>query len=138
MTWKGILPPSIAVHSLAAATETFTGTLGLETMGEVKESRLGYGLRWQVLGANGAPHVELIEAVAPESPIARHLARRGESVYQLRYAVADLEVHCRALEAAGARVVWPARSGGGDSKLAWVHPSSAHGVLIELKETGDR
>jgi methylmalonyl-CoA/ethylmalonyl-CoA epimerase len=79
--------------------------------------------------------VELLEADSPESPIGRFVARRGPGIHHICFAVDDLDavlVRCRA---AGIRLIDETpRIGAEGKRIAFLHPSSTAGVLIELSE----
>jgi methylmalonyl-CoA/ethylmalonyl-CoA epimerase len=86
-----------------------------------------------VLLKSGGAWIELIRPTDPEGPIARFLAKRGEGVHHVAYAVADLEESLAALEAAGARLIDKTpRTGLHGWKMAFIHPESCGGVLTEL------
>lgn len=77
--------------------------------------------------------IELISPTDPDGPIARFLAKRGEGLHHVAYAVADLESALARLEAAGVRLIDPTpRTGAHGWRIAFVHPESCGGVLTEL------
>jgi methylmalonyl-CoA/ethylmalonyl-CoA epimerase len=81
----------------------------------------------------GPGWVELIQPTDPEGPIARFLAKRGEGMHHVAYAVDDLDRALRRLAAAGARLIDEApRVGMHDWRIAFIHPESCAGVLTEL------
>jgi len=81
----------------------------------------------------GTGWIELIRPTDPEGPIARYLAKRGEGVHHVAYAVPDLRAALNALEAAGVRLIDTApRVGAHGWHIAFVHPESCAGVLTEL------
>jgi methylmalonyl-CoA/ethylmalonyl-CoA epimerase len=83
----------------------------------------------------GASDVELLEPVTPDGPIARFLARRGPGIHHVCYRVADLDRALAACRAAGYRLVDETpRIGAGGRRIAFVHPKSTAGILIELTE----
>jgi methylmalonyl-CoA/ethylmalonyl-CoA epimerase len=82
---------------------------------------------------SGTGWIELIRPTDPEGPIARYLAKRGEGVHHVAYAVPDLRAALIALEAAGIRLIDAApRVGAHGWRIAFVHPESCAGVLTEL------
>jgi methylmalonyl-CoA/ethylmalonyl-CoA epimerase len=120
----------VAVPSLEEATAILVPLLGADA--SPPETVLGHGVRVQFLGA-GPARLELLEPTGPDSPIARHLERRGPGVHHLAYRVADLEATLRRLESDGVRLVdRTPRPGAGGHMVAFLHPRSAGGVLIEL------
>jgi methylmalonyl-CoA/ethylmalonyl-CoA epimerase len=85
----------------------------------------------------GDSRIELLEATSPESPIARHLDRRGPGVHHVTFEVADLDATLAALRKADVEILGDgAREGAGGHRVAFLHPRSAGGVLVELCETG--
>lgn len=83
----------------------------------------------------GACSVELTEATDPDSPIGKFIARRGEGVHHLSFEVADLEAELDRLRGEGFRLIdEKPRLGAGGYRIAFLHPASTHGVLIELSE----
>jgi methylmalonyl-CoA/ethylmalonyl-CoA epimerase len=82
---------------------------------------------------SGTGWIELIRPTDPDGPIARYLAKRGEGVHHVAYAVPDLVAALRELEAAGIRLIDAApRVGAHGWRIAFVHPESCGGVLTEL------
>ncbi len=83
----------------------------------------------------GGPEVELLEPRSPESPIAKFLAKRGPGIHHVCYRVPDLDSALAAARAAGYRLVDEVpRVGAGGHRIAFLHPKSTAGVLIELTE----
>ena len=83
----------------------------------------------------GEPLVELLEAKAPESPIGRYVAKRGPGIHHICFAVDDLDATLERCRAAGIRLIDETpRVGAEKKRIAFLHPSSTSGVLIELSE----
>ena len=83
----------------------------------------------------GGASLELLEATADDSSIARFLRRRGPGLHHITLRVDDLADALDTLKSRGARLIDPSpRYGAEGTLVAFVHPSSAHGVLVELKE----
>lgn len=81
----------------------------------------------------GSGWLELIAPTDPEGPIARFLAKRGEGMHHVAYAVADLEAELARLAAAGVRLIdTTPRIGAHGWRIAFIHPESCAGVLTEL------
>jgi methylmalonyl-CoA/ethylmalonyl-CoA epimerase len=79
--------------------------------------------------------VQLLAPLGPDSPIARFLDRHGPGVQQVAYTVADVDAACAALRARGLRLLYDTpRRGTAGSRINFVHPKDAGGVLIELVE----
>lgn len=85
----------------------------------------------------GHCRVELVRPTDPEGPVARFLEARGPGMHHIAFAVPDVAVALRGVAAAGGELVDERpRVGLGGRLMAFVHPRSAHGVLIELIEDG--
>lgn len=82
---------------------------------------------------SGVGWIELIRPTDPDGPIARYLAKRGEGVHHIAYAVPDLIATLKDLEAAGIRLIDAVpRTGAHGWRIAFIHPESCGGVLTEL------
>jgi len=122
----------IAVGSLAGALPVFEELLGKPPDSEevVKEQKVRVAV-FQV----GDSRVELLEATSEDSPLARSLAKRGQGLHHVALAVEDLAGTLRKLESVGIRLIDRApRCGAGNAQVAFLHPASTAGVLIELVE----
>jgi methylmalonyl-CoA/ethylmalonyl-CoA epimerase len=128
----------IAVTDLAAARALYEQVLGLVvTHEEVIEDQ---GVH-ELLLRTGDAFVQLVAPLSPDTPVGRFLARRGEGIHHVGFAVPDVVAAVADLRAQGVEVIDPApRTGSGGTTIAFVHPKSMGGVLIELVEegTGDR
>jgi methylmalonyl-CoA/ethylmalonyl-CoA epimerase len=83
----------------------------------------------------GADRVELLEPTSDDSPIAQFLKKRGPGVHHLAFRVDDIEKEVTRMRESGVQLIEPApRPGAEGSKVAFIHPRSAGGVLIELVE----
>jgi methylmalonyl-CoA/ethylmalonyl-CoA epimerase len=120
----------IAVESIEGALPFYRDVLGL-TPGQPE---MADGARIVSL-TFGDSDVELLEPQAPDSPIAKFLARRGPGIHHVCYRVANLDDALQACRAAGYRLVDEVpRLGAGGHRIAFVHPKSTAGILIELTE----
>jgi len=122
----------IAVGSLAAARPIFEKLLGKppKSIEVVEEQKVRVAM-FQV----GESRLELLEATCEDSPFARSLAKRGQGLHHIALEVEDLAGTLRKLESAGVRLIDRApRCGAGNEQVAFLHPASAAGVLIELVE----
>jgi methylmalonyl-CoA/ethylmalonyl-CoA epimerase len=124
----------IAVADLAAARALYEGVLGLEvTHEEVIEDQ---GVHELLLRA-GEAYVQLVAPLTPDSPVGRFLAKRGEGMHHVGYAVPDVAAALADLRAQGLEVIEPApRTGSGGTTIAFLHPKSMQGVLVELVQEG--
>lgn len=83
----------------------------------------------------GEPLVELLEAESPDSPIGRFVAKRGPGIHHICFSVDDLDAALERCKAAGIRLIDESpRIGAEKKRIAFLHPSSTAGVLIELSE----
>ena len=83
----------------------------------------------------GESAIELLEATAEDSPIAKYVAKRGPGLHHLTLRVDDIRAALARLKAKGVRLIdEEPREGAHGSLVAFIHPSSAHGVLVELKQ----
>jgi methylmalonyl-CoA/ethylmalonyl-CoA epimerase len=125
----------IAVHSIKEAKKLFRDTLGLEFEGtETVEEQKVTTAFFPV----GDSEVELLESTAPDGPIAKHLEKRGEGIQHIAFRVENIEEALAELKEKGIRLIdEKPRKGAGGAKIAFLHPKSTHGVLIEISERED-
>ena len=133
----------IAVSDLPTALAFYRDALGLEIEApeDVASQRVrAHFIRLDETAADrgpGAPGVklELLEATADDSPIAKYVAKRGPGLHHVTLRVDDIRAALAQLKARGVRLIDEVpRPGAHGSLVAFVHPSSAHGVLVELKQ----
>ena len=87
----------------------------------------------------GGTRIELLEPIDDTGPVARFLARRGEGVHHIAFAVPDVAVAIADARDRGFNVIdEKPRTGHGGRKVAFIHPKSAHGVLLEFVEDRGR
>ena len=120
----------IAVDDLEAAVERYRSLLGVEPAHRERVEDQGVE---EVLFAAGSSYVQLLGAIGPDTPVGRHLAKRGEGVHHVAYRVADVAAALEHLRAAGAELLdEQARPGSRGTVIAFVHPRTFGGVLVEL------
>jgi methylmalonyl-CoA epimerase len=125
----------IAVKSLTEAAAIYENALGLKVNAydQVDEQ----GVRVAMLNI-GESRIELLEPTGPESPIQKFMTKRGEGIHHIAITVDDIEKALERLKAAGVRLVDnEPRRGAHNTRIAFVHPSSTHGVLLELVQHGE-
>jgi methylmalonyl-CoA/ethylmalonyl-CoA epimerase len=125
----------IAVKSLAEATKVYEDVLGLKVTGydEVGEQ----GVRVAMLNI-GESRIELLQPTSPDSPVEKFMTKRGEGIHHIAVEVDDIDKALERLKAAGARLVdSEPRRGAHNSRIAFIHPSSTQGVLLELVQHGE-
>ena len=124
---------AIAVADAGPTTAFFEGLLGLADGGE--EALPAHGVNVHFVDA-GAGRLEVISPLGDASPIATFLARRGPGLHHVAFRVADLDRELGRLKSRGVRFIDDVpRLGAHGSRVAFVHPSSAGGVLVELVES---
>ena len=122
----------IAVERLDEALAFYRDALGLEV--ERPEDVITQRVRAHLLDTGGAA-LELLEATAADSPIAGFLTRRGPGLHHITLRVDDLRAALAQLTARNVRLIdREPRPGAHGSLVAFIHPSAAHGVLVELKQ----
>lgn len=126
----------IAVASIEAQRPMYEQLLGLTFEGIETVADQGVKVAFFKVGTDEAGvRVELLEPTTEDSPIAKHLQRRGPGLHHLAYAVKDIEASLESLKAKGVRLIDETpRIGAHGMKIAFLHPKSTEGVLIELCE----
>lgn len=122
----------IAVRSISDSLGFYRDALGLELHGTETVEDQGVNVALLPVGES---RIELLEPVSEETPVGRFIARRGEGLHHICYEVEDLGARIAELKERGVRFLdgYPRR--GAEGKLvAFLHPTSAHGVLVELVE----
>jgi methylmalonyl-CoA/ethylmalonyl-CoA epimerase len=126
----------IAVANLDEALAFYRDALGFEI--DPADEVPSQGVRAHVIPL-GESALELLEATSEESPIAKYLATRGPGLHHITLEVEDITAALRELEARGVRLVDERpRPGAHGSLVAFIHPASAHGVLVELKQVATK
>ena len=118
----------VAVTSFTEALAFYRDVLGVEPHGpEAADGATIVSLPF------GGPEVELLEPASADSPIAKFLAKRGPGIHHICYEVDDLDAALARCRAAGYRLVDEVpRTGAHGRRIAFVHPKSTAGVLLEL------
>jgi methylmalonyl-CoA/ethylmalonyl-CoA epimerase len=120
----------IATHKLDDALALWRDALGLQIdfTGEVNEQ----GVRVAMLPL-GETHVELLEPLSNSSPVAKFLEKRGPGIHHIAVSVPDIRASLAALKEQGSRLIdEQPRVGARGCLVAFVHPTSTNGVLLEL------
>ena len=122
----------IATRSIEESLKFWRDALGLEV--KHSETVEEQGVNVAMLPA-GEPRVELLEPTGPASPVAKFLEKRGPGIHHVAVRVADIRAALASLKREGARLIdEEPRTGAGGCLVAFVHPSAAGGVLLELVE----
>jgi len=120
----------IATRGIDAAAKFYRDMLGLEVVEteEVAEQKVRVAML-----PIGESRIELLEATSDDSPISRFLEKRGPGIHHIAVRVDDIGAALAKLRAQGARLIdEEPRQGAGGCLVAFVHPSSTDGVLLEL------
>ena len=122
----------IAVGDLGEALKFYRDALGLEV--EAPEEVASQRVRAHFIPV-GESAIELLEATADDSPIAKYVAKRGPGIQHITLRVDDIRAALARLKEKGVRLIDESpREGAHGSLVAFIHPASAHGVLVELKQ----
>ncbi len=124
----------IAVKNLEEALKFYENVLGLKSNGTevVEEQKVKVAFL-----PTGDSEVELLEATSEDSPIAKFIEKNGEGVQHIAYRVDDVEKAIAEMKELGMRMIdEKPRYGAGGAKIAFCHPKSTGGVLVELCQRG--
>ncbi len=120
----------IAVKSIDDALAFWQSALGVKCTGveEVEEQKVKTAFL-----PIGDTEVELLEATSDESPVAKFIEKKGEGIHHLAIRVENLEAALAELKEKGIRLIDETpRYGAGGAKIAFVHPKSTGGILLEI------
>jgi methylmalonyl-CoA/ethylmalonyl-CoA epimerase len=120
----------IAVRSIDEAVPIYETALGLRCLG--REEVASQRVKTAFFDVGGV-HLELLEPTAPDSPIAKFLAEKGEGIHHIAFRTDDIKGQLEQAAAGGVRLINAAPFEGAAGKLvAFLHPKSTRGVLTEL------
>lgn len=127
---------AIAVNNLEEALEYYEGALGLQRLDiEIVAEQ---GVRVAKLDA-GNTHIELLEPLTNDSPVGKFLAQKGPGLHHICFAVDDIKAELDCLKQKQTRLIDnEPKIGAGGAKIAFVHPKSTGGVLMELSEPQEK
>jgi methylmalonyl-CoA/ethylmalonyl-CoA epimerase len=124
----------IAVPDLDEAIAFYRDTFGIISVHEEVNEEQGVREAMLTVG-DGTTQLQLLAPISPQSAIAKFLDRSGPGVQQVAYTVEDVDAVSAALRAKGLRLLYDApRRGTADSRINFIHPKDAGGVLVELVE----
>ena len=124
----------IAVPDLDEAIAFYSSLFGLESVHEETNEEQGVREAMLAVGDSGS-FIQLLSPLSPDTTIGKFLAKNGQGIQQLAYRVSDLDVVSATLRDRGARLLYDEpRTGTGGSRVNFVHPKDAGGVLVELVE----
>lgn len=120
----------IAVKNLEEANATYAALLDSEPYKTEEVESEGVNTSFFKIGDG---KIELLAATKPDSPIAKFIEKRGEGIHHIAFDVADIEAEIARLEKKDFVLINKKPKNGADNKIvAFLHPKSAHGVLVEL------
>ncbi|HEY2974202.1 MAG TPA: methylmalonyl-CoA epimerase [Pyrinomonadaceae bacterium] len=120
----------IATHQIDEALRLWRDALGLEV--DSTEEVTEQGVRVAMLPI-GETHIELLEPLSQDSPVGKFLQKRGPGIHHVAVRVTDIRASLAQLKEKGTRLIDETpRTGAGGCLVAFIHPSSANGVLLEL------
>jgi len=123
---------AIAVNNIEEAAKFFQEVMGLNLMGvevvTAQKTKVGF---FKI----GESNIELVEPSEPDSPLVKFLETKGQGIHHICFEVDDVEAEVKAYLEKGATLIdQKPRPGAHNTKVAFVHPKSSSGVLIELNE----
>jgi methylmalonyl-CoA/ethylmalonyl-CoA epimerase len=126
----------IAVADLDAAIELYEKAYGMTCVHTEVNEEQGVREAMMAVGDSGS-FIQLLSPLAPDTTIGRFLDKNGPGIQQMAYRTDDLEALSETLRGQGMRLLYDApKTGTAGSKVNFVHPKSAGGVLVELVEPG--
>ncbi len=128
----------LAVHDLEAAIAFYENTFGMRVVHQEINEEQGVREAMMAVGTSGSC-IQLLAPLTPESTIAKFLDRSGPGIQQMAYRVTDVEQVSAILRERGLRLLYDEpRRGTSDSRINFVHPKDAGGILLELVEPAAR
>ena len=122
---------AIVVYNIEEALQFYEGALGLELTDIVEVPEQAVRIAFLPVGES---EIELVEPLSTDSGVAKFLEKRGEGLHHICLEVEDVEAVLQDLAAQGIRLIDEQPRQGAHGRVAFLHPKSAHGVLIELYE----
>lgn len=127
----------VAVSDLDAAVSFYSQTYGMRLLHEEVNEEQGVREAMMAVGDSGSC-IQLLAPLSPESTIAKFLDRSGPGIQQLAYRVRDLDAVSATLRERGMRLLYDSpKRGTSDSRVNFIHPKDAGGILVELVEPSE-
>lgn len=126
---------AIAVKDLDESLKFYRDILGLklESIEIVKDQKVKTAFL-----PIGDTHIELLQAIEPDSPVGKFIEKKGEGIHHIAFKVENIEEHLNNLEENDVKLIdKKAKIGAKNKKIAFIHPKSTSGVLLELCEEDD-
>lgn len=127
----------LAVPDLDEAVKFHTETFGWRELHREVNEEQGVAEAMMGTGTQGVENakIQLLAPLRDDSAIGKFLAKNGQGIQQMAYRVADIDKVCEVLRSRGVRLLYPEpKRGTADSRINFVHPKDAGGVLLELVE----
>lgn len=126
----------VAVADLDEAMAFYQRAYGMTVAHEEVNEEQGVREAMVSVTGSGGPYIQLLAPLTPESTIAKFLDRSGPGIQQLAYGVDDIDAVCATLRERGVRLLYPEpKRGTSNSRVNFVHPKDAGGILVELVES---
>ena len=124
----------VAVPDLDVAIAFYSQTYGMRMLHEETNEEQGVREAMMAVGSSGSC-IQLLAPLSPDSPIGKFLARSGPGIQQMAYRVEDIDAVCATLRERGVRLLYDVpKRGTSDSRVNFIHPRDAGGILVELVE----
>ena len=128
----------LAVQDLDASIAFYERTFWMHVVHEEVNEEQGVREAMLAVGDSGS-YIQLLAPLREDSPIGKFLAKNGEGIQQMAYNVDDIDAISSHLRDAGVRLLYDApKKGTANSRINFVHPKDAGGVLVELVEPADQ
>lgn len=128
----------VAVADLDEAKEFYQRAYGMTVAHEEVNEEQGVREAMVSVTGSGGPYIQLLAPLTPESTIAKFLDRSGPGIQQLAYGVDDIDAVCATLRERGVRLLYPEpKRGTSNSRVNFIHPKDAGGILVELVQSAD-
>jgi methylmalonyl-CoA/ethylmalonyl-CoA epimerase len=125
---------AIVVKSIEEKLPIYTGLLGFRVKNVETVSHMNVRVA-MLESTHGTTHIELVEPVDTDSGVARFLEKKGERIHHVCLLVENLQDELDRLKEKGVRLIDDSpKKGEGGSLVAFLHPQSCHGILVELKQ----
>ncbi len=122
----------IAVNNIEEVKKLYSDILGIEHLGSETVAEQKVTTAFFPVGES---EIELLESTAPDGPIAKFIESRGPGIQHIAFRVDNIEKALEELKAKGVRLIdEKPRKGAGGARIAFLHPKSTYGVLVELSE----
>ena len=122
----------VAVKNIEDSLHIFKDILGMEYSGEEVVNEQDVKVAFFPVGES---EIELLESTSPEGTIAKYIEKKGEGIHHIAFEVEDLDAILEDLQKKGVRLIdREPRYGAGGARIAFLHPKSTNGILVELCE----